>query len=237
LLAGIFVVWRGTRFWLFVAAWALGLALAYSIIGYKTPWLIISFLIPMALLSGYAAQQVYSALPRASLRGLWIIAIVVALIFNGGLAWSVNFDKYDDNDNASGYFTEAGRKLKLKPYLDGLYGYVYAQTNRGALQLVQELSHEAAKFPSPNETQIYVAAPEYWPLPWYLRDYKNVAYAGALPANVNGSPNITQPIVIASVSQQSELEGLREWRALPQPFTLRPGVELVIYVRDEARGQ
>src|SRR5262249_15670521 len=168
LLAGIFVAWRGTRFWLFVAAWTLGLALAYSIIGYKTPWLMISFLIPMAILSGYAAEQVYSELPRASLRGLWVIVIVVALIFNGGLAWSVNFNKYDDNSNTSGYFIDAGRKLKLRPYLDGLYGYVYAQTDRGALQLVQELSREADKFPSRNETPIYVASPDYWPLPWYL---------------------------------------------------------------------
>jgi len=237
LLAGIFVAWRGTRFWLFVAAWTLGLALAYSIIGYKTPWLMISFLIPMAILSGYAAEQVYSELPRASFKGLWVIVIVAALIFNGGLAWGVNFDKYDDNSNTSGYFTDAGRKLKLRPYLDGLYGYVYAQTDRGALQLVQELSREADKFPSRNETPIYVASPDYWPLPWYLREYKNVAYTGSLPPRVSGPPNITQPIIIASASQQSELEGLPGWRALPQPFTLRPGVELVIYVRDEARGQ
>src|SRR5215475_5960735 len=235
LLAGIFVVWRGTRFWLFVAAWALGLALAYSIIGYKTPWLIISFLIPMALLSGYAAQRIYDASTLLFLRLLAAAALITVLVFNARLALTVNFDKYDDNSNTSGYFTDAGGRLKLKPYLDGLYGYVYAQTDRGAFQLVHELSREAAKFPSPNETQIYVAAPEYWPLPWYLRDYKNVAYAGALPANVNGSLNITQPIVIASASQQSELGGLREWRALPQPFTLRPGVELVVYVRDETR--
>src|SRR6266508_350972 len=51
LLAGIFIARRGTRFWLFVAAWTLGITLAYSIIGYKPPWLALSFLIPMALLS------------------------------------------------------------------------------------------------------------------------------------------------------------------------------------------
>src|SRR5215510_51142 len=50
ILAGIFIVLRGNWFWLFVAAWSLGLALSYSIIGYKTPWLMISFMVPMALL-------------------------------------------------------------------------------------------------------------------------------------------------------------------------------------------
>jgi uncharacterized protein (TIGR03663 family) len=237
LLAGIFVVWRGTRFWLFVAAWTLGMALAYSIIGYKTPWLVVSFLIPMALLSGYAAQQVYSALPLTKLRLLWVMALVGVLIINAGLAWSVNFDKYDDNGNSSGYFAEAGRNLKLKPYIDGLYGYVYAQTNRSAFQLVEAIKNESDKLPMRNDTPIYVASPDYWPLPWYLRYYKNVAYTGNLPAGVSGPPDISQPIIIGSVSQQSELEGMPGWRALPQSFTLRPGVELVIYVRDETRPQ
>ncbi|MGH9937933.1 MAG: flippase activity-associated protein Agl23, partial [Blastocatellia bacterium] len=236
-LAGIFVLWRGTRFWLFVAAWTLGLTLAYSIIGYKTPWLMISFLIPMAILSGYAAGQIYGAMPFFFLRILWALALVAALTFNGLLAWRVNFDKHDDNSNSSGYFTAAGRKLELRPYIDGLYGYVYAQTDRGALQLVQAIKNEAGKLPSRNHTPIYVASPDYWPLPWYLRDYDQVAYTGSLPASAGGPPQFSQPIIIASVSQQSELDGLPGWRALPQAFTLRPGVELVIYVRDEAQQQ
>src|SRR5215510_16610369 len=105
---------RGTRFWLFVAAWTLGITLAYSIIGYKTPWLALSFLIPMALLSGHAAQQVYGSARLISLRLLWAAALVTALIFNVRLAWAVNFDKYDDNDNSSGYGVDVGRRLGLK---------------------------------------------------------------------------------------------------------------------------
>ncbi len=239
LVAGIFVAWRGTRFWLFVSAWTLGLALAYSIIGYKTPWLIVSFLVPMAILSGHAAQQIYSALPHPKLKLLWLMTLAGVLIFNGGLAWKLNFEKFDDNGNSSGYFTGAGEKLELKPYTDGLYGYVYAQTNRGALQLVEAIKNESDKFPTRNETGIYVSAPsgDYWPLPWYLRDFNNVAYTGSLPSNASGQLEISQPIIIANVSQQSELESLSGWRALPQAFTLRPGVELVVYVRDESRNQ
>ncbi|MCG3159294.1 MAG: hypothetical protein JMDDDDMK_00280 [Acidobacteria bacterium] len=237
LLAGIFVLWRGTRFWLFVAAWTLGMALAYSIIGYKTPWLMISFLIPMTILSGYAAGQIYGALPLTSLRLAWTLALVIVLLFNARLAWKVNFVKHDDNGNSSGYFTGLGRKLEFKPYLDGLYGYAYAQTDRDILQLVQTVKDEADKLPSRNHTGILVASPDYWPLPWYLRDYDQTAFAGSLPASAGGPPNIPQPIIIANVSQQSEMDGLPGWRALPQAFTLRPGVELVVYVRDETQQQ
>jgi predicted membrane-bound mannosyltransferase len=230
LLAGIFTVWRGTRFWLFVAAWAIGITLAYSIIGYKTPWLALSFLIPMALLSGHAAQQVYGAARFISLRLLWAAALVTVLIFNVRLAWAVNFDKYDDNDNRSGYGVDVGRSLSLKPYIDGLYGYVYAQTDRDIFQLTQAVKSETDKLPSPYDTPIYVSFPEYWPLPWYLRDYKKVDFSGRMPAD--GPAQISQPIVIANANQQLLFAGAAGWRALPHAFTLRPGVELVIYVRD-----
>ena len=235
LLAGIFILRRGTRFWLFVAAWTLGITLAYSIINYKTPWLMISFLIPMALLSGHAAQRTYGAAPLISLRLLWAAALVVVLIFNLRLALTVNFDKYDDNGNGSGYGAGVGRSLSLKPYVDGLYGYVYAQTDRGALQLVRAIKSETDRLQSRDDTPIYMSSPEYWPLPWYLRDYKNVAYSGGMPAG--GPSQISQPIIIANMNQQSMLAGLPGWRALPHAFTLRPGVELVIYVRDDTERQ
>jgi uncharacterized protein (TIGR03663 family) len=234
LLAGIFIVRRGTRFWLFVAAWTLGITLAYSIIGYKTPWLALSFLIPMALLSGYAAQRVYGAASLISLRLLWVAALVTVLIFNVRLARAVNFDKYDDNDNRSGYGVDLGRSFGLKPYSEGLYGYVYAQTDRDIFQLAQAIKIETDKLPSRDDTPIYVSSPEYWPLPWYLRDYKKVDYSGRMPAD--GPSQISQPIIIAHANQQQILASAPGWRALPQSFTLRPGVELLIYVRDD-KGQ
>lgn len=233
LLAGIFIVRRGTRFWLFVAAWTLGLALAYSIIAYKTPWLMISFMIPMALLSGHAAQRIYSAAPLSSIKMLCAGALVVVLILNFRMACTVNFDKYDDNSNDSGYVAGLRRNLDLIPKDDGLYGYVYAQTDREIFELIKTIKSETDKLPSGVDTPIYVAMPEYWPLPWYFRDYKNASFSGNLPA-ASGLPEISQPIIIANVNQQSILNNMAGWRVLPQSFTLRPGVELVIYVRDNA---
>jgi uncharacterized protein (TIGR03663 family) len=233
LLAGIFILWRGTRFWLFAGAWTLGMTLGYSIIGYKTPWLMISFLVPMALVTGYAVERLYRILPLTSLKLLWALAVVTALIFCGQLSWRVNFEKHDDNSNGSGYFTSIGRKLELKPYVDGLYGYVYAQTDRDFLGLIQTIKDETARLPSRNHTGIYVASPDYWPMPWYLRDFDQVAYSGTLPANLGEPPRISQAIVIAEESQRSALERMPGWRELPQSFSLRPAVRLIVFVRDE----
>jgi predicted membrane-bound mannosyltransferase len=41
---------------LFSALWAFGLLAAYSLIAYKTPWLALSFIVPLALISGVAIQ-------------------------------------------------------------------------------------------------------------------------------------------------------------------------------------
>jgi uncharacterized protein (TIGR03663 family) len=233
LLAGIFIVRKGTRFWLFAGAWTLGITLAYSIIGYKTPWLMISFLVPAAILSGYAAQRIYSATSLLSIRLLWTAAVVVTLIFSFRMAWTVNFEKYDDNSNASGYLTNIRRNLDLIPNDDGLYGYVYAQTDRNIFDLLRTLKNKTDKLPSGAETPVYAATPEYWPLPWYLRDYKNADFSGRLPGAESGPPQFSQPIVIANANQQSALNEMPGWRMLPEAYTLRPGVTIVIYVRDD----
>jgi uncharacterized protein (TIGR03663 family) len=234
LLAGIFIVRKATRFWLGAGAWTLGITLAYSIIGYKTPWLMISFLVPTAILSGYAAQRVYSASPLLSIRLLWVAALVVVLIFNYRMARTVNFEKYDDNSNGSGYLTNIRRDLNLIPNDDGLYGYVYAQTDRNIFDFLQTIKNETDKLPSGANTPIYAATPEYWPLPWYMRVYPQAGFSGAVPSAEGGPPQISQPIIIANVTQQSILNDMPGWRMLPQTFTLRPGQTLVIYIRDDA---
>ena len=49
-------------FMLFSAFWAFGLMAAYSLIKYKTPWLALNFIMPLALVSGVAVQWFYDEL-------------------------------------------------------------------------------------------------------------------------------------------------------------------------------
>ncbi|HYY94514.1 MAG TPA: hypothetical protein VE713_08350, partial [Pyrinomonadaceae bacterium] len=48
---------RKNRFAVFASAWAFGLLAAYSLIHYKTPWLVLSFVVPLAVVGGYAVQS------------------------------------------------------------------------------------------------------------------------------------------------------------------------------------
>lgn len=191
------------KFAMFAALWAFGLLAAYSLIPYKTPWLAVNFLLPMGLSAGYAINKL--AVSRQSWQRA--AAIILTAIGCATLVYQsieLNFFKYDDNS---------------KPY-------VYAHTVRDVFALTNEIERVAAKSGKGKDAAIIIAAPDYWSLPWYLRDYKNAAFYGEI------YPSSTAEMVIGSATEAPELED--EYSAhytLTKTFTLRPGVELMLYVR------
>jgi hypothetical protein len=117
---------------------------------------------------------------------------------------------------------------------DGYYVYVYAHTRRETNKLVDEINRIADRTHQGGETGITVVSPDYWPLPWYLRDYRRVGYHGRMTAS-------TEPIIIARQDQAAEVEatfGDRYYKVqsgfnTAGTFALRPGVELLLYTRRE----
>ncbi len=193
---------------LFCALWAFGLIAAYSLIPYKTPWLLLNFVVPLALIAGYAIQAIYE-LDRGQLRLVSAILFVATCI---GLYQCIdlNFINYD----------------KDKPQ----YVYVYAHTKRNMLDLVNEVDR-IAKEEGGAQTGISIISPDYWPLPWYLRNYTRVGYYGRMAAT-------TEPIIIANANQKVEVDAsfgeLYEQVTSNEPgggFELRPGVSLILYRR------
>ena len=195
-------------FALFSALWAFGLIAAYSLIPYKTPWLMLSFLIPLALISGYVIQAIYE-MDHAQLR----LASVVLLVAVGLATYQsidLNFVNYD-NDNPK-------------------YVYVYAHTRRGTIDLVNQIE-QIAKENSGGLTGITIVSPDYWPLPWYLRNFSRVGYFGRMAA-------ASEPILIGNENQKDEIErsyGQAYRQVMSKEtdgtFELRPGVKLLLYVR------
>jgi hypothetical protein len=117
---------------------------------------------------------------------------------------------------------------------DRYYVYVYAHTRRETLKLVEEINQLAQRTHQGGETGITIVSPDYWPLPWYLRDYKRVGYFGHM------SPS-TEPIIIAKQDQAAEVQATfgdryQQVRSGFNPagsFPLRPGVDLLLYARRE----
>jgi len=193
---------------LFSALWAFGLIAAYSLIPYKTPWLMLNFLVPLALIGGYAIQEIYE-LDSGKLR----LAAVILLAAIGVATYQsidLNFINYD-NDNEK-------------------YVYVYAHSTRELLDLVNQVE-QIAKENEGNTTGISIVSPDYWPLPWYFRNFSRVGYFGRMAAT-------SEPIIIANENQKEEVERNfgEVYRQVPSrseggSFELRPGVKLMLYVK------
>jgi uncharacterized protein (TIGR03663 family) len=193
---------------LFCALWAFGLIAAYSLIPYKTPWLILNFVVPLALIAGYAIQWIYE-LDHGQLR-LVAVVFVIAIGIATYQSIDLNFINYDNDDSK--------------------YVYVYAHTTREMLDLVNQVEQIAKENSGPT-TGISIISPDYWPLPWYFRNFTRVGYYGRMAAT-------TEPIIIANENQRvdvetnfGELYRQVESKSPGGSFQLRPGVNLLLYVR------
>jgi uncharacterized protein (TIGR03663 family) len=235
---------------LFSALWAFGLIAAYSLIAYKTPWLSLNFILPLALTSGVALEWFHEELGKwqvSNRRRVYVLAVILLVatgplpgvvrtldqILNTGLAESLPQAKIHWKTFIPGYQTI---DLNFINYDNDnrYYVYVYAHTRRETLKLVEEINQLAQRSHQGTETGITIVSPDYWPLPWYLRNYKRVGYFGHMSAS-------TEPIVIAKQEQADEVQAtfgdryqqIHSGFNAAGSFPLRPGVDLLLYTRRE----
>jgi predicted membrane-bound mannosyltransferase len=139
-------IWRGVhRFMVFSALWAVGMLAAYSLIPYKTPWLTLNMLAPLAICAGYACELAWRF--RHRFRAALFVTALLTLGLSTGQALVLNFREYD-NDR---------------------YPYVYVHTSREVLGLVQRIAQLQATH---GPLTIAVTSPQQFPLSWYLRGYR-----------------------------------------------------------------
>jgi uncharacterized protein (TIGR03663 family) len=214
-IGALISVWRAdNRLGLFVAQWSFGLLAAYSLVGYKTPWICLNFIVPLALTSGYALESGYQKLREFGQPRLLLAAALVIVAICGYQMYELNFVHYDDDQ----------------------YAYVYAHTRRGMLSMLAQIDHVATQMKTGTDTGISIVSPDYWPLPWYFRDFKRVGYYQQIVPT-------TEPIIIGSKAQEEQLKAnygdryqLIRSGEDEGAFALRPGVDLLLYVRrDVAR--
>jgi uncharacterized protein (TIGR03663 family) len=206
--AAIVVLKPRRSFALFSALWAFGLIAAYSLIPYKTPWLLLNFVVPLALIAGYAIQAIYE-MDHGQLRLVSVI-LLAAIGIAAYQSIDLNFVNYDNDDER--------------------YVYVYAHTTREALDLVKQVEQIAKETNGPT-TGISIISPDYWPLPWYFRNFSRVGYFGRMAQS-------SEPIIIANENQKEEVDRnfgelyrQVESKSPGGSFELRPGVKLLLYVR------
>lgn len=240
-------------FALFSALWAFGLIAAYSLIAYKTPWLALNFIVPLALTGGVAIEWIYDELAKweISKRLRWCTVAGILLLAIGPLAGMARiFDEVAYGATSDSFKGFASMDVHWKTFIPGYqtfdlnflnydndnryYVYVYAHTKRETLKLVDEINRIAERTHQGSETGITIVSPDYWPLPWYLRDFKRVGYHGQMTSS-------TEPVIIAKQEQAAEVQATfgDRYRQIQSGFNtagsfpLRPGVDLLLYTRAE----
>lgn len=223
-------LWRPSNsFRLFAAFWAFGTLAAYSLVPYKTPWLTLSFIVPLALVAGTVFQTLYEYGGKQSLAMI-VVVLALGLSISTYQAIDLNFFNYD-NDKETVDLT----RLE-KDYRPQYYVYVYAHTRRELLSMIDEINRIASTTGEADRIGINLVSPEYWPLPWYFRDFPRVAYNSRVTSG-------DQPIIIARDEQEPEVETMFGDRYTKVQsgfnedgsYALRPAVNLLLYVRRDVQ--
>ena len=73
------------RFALFAALWAFGLIAAYSLIAYKTPWLSLNFVVPLALAVVPRFNGFMRSCGNGSHKHLRVYTLIIVLVMVTGI--------------------------------------------------------------------------------------------------------------------------------------------------------
>ena len=278
-IGAVVAVWRAqNRLAVFVAQWAFGMLVAYSLVEYKTPWICLNFIVPLAIISGYALDQLYRRFGEPWVPLSMAGGAIALLIFGhltkfkygaeggiSGVAWDFDFSNKWPYlvcilllAGYAGYilYSRSGTpkpsphfylaivvvlivsgyqmyELNFVNYDNDQYPYVYAHTRRDLLQMLGEIDRISKRLNTGTDTGIALVSPDYWPLPWYLRDYKRVGYYQQIVAT-------NEPIIVGSMAQQEQLKQTYGDRYVlvssgkdEGAYALRPGVDLLLYVRKD----
>lgn len=179
------------------------IAAIYSLIPYKTPWLALSLWLVVALFSAIAAVSLWSwASERLDKRAVapifCILAALVAVLL-----------EHDTRE-----------RVFLRPF-DESNPYAYAHTSDDILGLAAEIG-DLARRDGILTPRIAVIAADPWPLPWYLRHFKQVGFW-------QPGQRVTEAdfYITSTESAEQYSDQLRSFR--PEFFGVRPNVLILLW--------
>ena len=205
-----------TVFLRFLSLLAIIQFIIYSNIPYKTPWSILSAWYLLVIMAGYGVICIYKTIKNNVLRILFMVFVGMGILHIGFQTYMLNF-KYDaDLSNP----------------------YVYGHTSYDIYKVVDAVEKAAQVHQDSLNMYIEIIASgdDYWPFPWYLRSFKNVAYRH----DANFQLPLA-PVILASPELENQI--MQKIYTLPKPgernlyvplfdsyLELRPFVEFRGYI-------
>jgi uncharacterized protein (TIGR03663 family) len=188
----------------FIAYAAMGHILIYSVIAYKTPWLVVLPWAHVCLLAGF------SVFGFASWRRRWQAAVLL-------LAGLTLFSQVRQTRYACGRLASDARNP-----------FAYVPTRRDIENVEAWLPQLAAKAPAKTLEPIAVIGSGYWPLPWYLRAFHTIGYWQDPPADL-----ATFPLVFCVPESAESVMTQLATTHTPLPRGLRANVAVTLFIRND----
>jgi len=190
----------------FFSYYALASAVTYSVIPYKTAWNIVYTVFPLTITSGFLVQRLYDASKKTSQKTL--VSALVLLACTSLLYVTVRTSFIDYQNNS---------KNKL----------AYVQTTKGMTDMLEMIEKVSIMESGGKNIDIKVTAKKYWPVPWYLRDFKRVGYWGRIPDNPDAR------IIIGGKEKDDEIRELLKYKYHRRGYSIWPGTNLILYIRED----
>ena len=239
---------------LFLLGWGGSTVAVYTALAYKTPWLIVNLIVPLALLGAYGLASALALLPAsgderarpaggARAVGGALLALAAPLL---ALAPNPAPDLAHPAIDTAGLDPEAAKAKRAgvatitrwlgaprARWCELLYDLNVLAPDDDRYHLVYAQTSRDARllFRRLNELldqggSLAVHCDEYWPLPAYVYP-RSVAYPSGVPERFSHS------VLLLDRERDWELRArLSEWRR--ERHRLRPGVPLFLYYRPEA---
>jgi uncharacterized protein (TIGR03663 family) len=189
----------------FIAIGALLHLLIYSLISYKTPWLMS---LPWALACLLAGCAFSRKTRSESTPGLLLLYVCfgLGLFYQGQQALQASGRLSNHPDNPYAYVPTSKNMTQLPGWLKELEDFQGGQ----------------------NIEPIAVIGRGYWPLPWYLRDFDPVGYWSAPPEAIS-----TFPIVFSMPADTASCGQILAETHTRLPRSLRSNVPITLFLKNE----
>lgn len=188
---------------LFLGASLIVQVFVYSLIGYKTPWLMLVPWSHACLLAGYALK------PGKHTGTATLAAAVLLAVAMPYHAWQ--------SIHAAGRLANDPRNP-----------YAYVPTSHDAESLSRWLGELNATHPGGIPGPVAVVGAQYWPLPWYLRDFDKVGYWPEADAAL-----AEHPVILSMPGQTPAMAEVLATTHTELPRTLRANVPVVLFLRND----
>lgn len=189
----------------FIGLYTLAVTMVFALIPYKTPWNLLPFYQPLVLCAGLGAAALWRGLRWRPARAVLLAGLAAGAAHLGWQAHRINF---------------------VYPAHEG-NPYVYAHTSGSLPRAMNDVRAIAALRANPERMPVYIIQPDgdYWPIPWYLRDFEQVAYWTAVPERLDA------PVFVTDHALGPELQRRLGDRYFVLMRGLRPNVLRLVWVR------